>query len=160
VGKRRPIIVVSNRGPVTYHGSGSTREARRGGGGLVTALASLASHHRVTWIASAMSDGDREVALENGETGIEEHDRTGASYRLRFVAHEPAAYDLYYNVVANPTLWFIQHYLYDLVHQSTHGKGRLDQAWREGYVPVNRAFAEAVLDELARQPDAVVFFND
>ncbi len=161
MGKRRPIIVVSNRGPVTYHYvSGNTREAARGGGGLVTALASLASHHRVTWIASAMSDADREVALESGSAGIEERTHTGASYRLRFVAHEPAAYDWYYDVIANPTLWFLQHYLWYLVHQPTHGKGRLDQAWREGYVPVNYAFAEAVLDELAREPGAVVFFHD
>ena len=161
MGKRRPIIVVSNRGPVTYHyGSGKTREAARGGGGLVTALASLASHHRVTWIASAMSEADHEIALENGSEGIEEHARTGASYRLRFVAHEPVAYDLFYNVVANPTLWFIQHYLWDLVHEPRHDRGRLGQAWSEGYVPVNHAFAEAVLDELARAPDAVVFFHD
>jgi len=161
VGKRRPIIVVSNRGPVTYHyGPGNTREAARGGGGLVTALAGLASHHRVTWIASAMSDADRDIALESGSAGIEEHANTGASYRLRFVAHEPEAYDWFYNVVANPTLWFLQHYLWYLVHQPTHGKGRLDRAWREGYVPVNHAFAEAVLDELAREPDAVVFFHD
>ena len=113
----------------------------------MTALASLASHHRVTWIASAMSDGDREVALESGSAGIEEHARTGASYRLRFVVHEPAAFNWYYNVVANPTLWFVQHYLWDLIRRPAHDKGVLDQAWREGYVPVNHAFAEAVLEE-------------
>ena len=41
---RRPLIVVSNRGPVSYdrdeHGA---RIERRGGGGLVTALRGLAS---------------------------------------------------------------------------------------------------------------------
>ena len=35
--------------------------ARRGGGGLVTALRSLVEHHDVTWIASAMSEEDRVV---------------------------------------------------------------------------------------------------
>ena len=48
---RRKLIVVSNRGPVTYgRGSDGERVARRGGGGLVTALRSLVSHHDVVWI--------------------------------------------------------------------------------------------------------------
>ena len=38
----------------------------------------------------------------------------GAAYRLRLVAHDPAAYERFYNVVANPTLWFLQHYLWGL----------------------------------------------
>src|SRR5439155_12815595 len=38
---RRNLIVVSNRGPVTYTWSGGERVASRGGGGLVTALRSL-----------------------------------------------------------------------------------------------------------------------
>jgi len=33
-------------------------------------------------------------------------------------------------------------------------------AWSEGYVPVNRAFADAVIDELDRDADAAVFFHD
>ena len=54
---RRKLIVVSNRGPVTYaRGPAGERVARRGGGGLVTALRSLVSHHDVVWIASAISD--------------------------------------------------------------------------------------------------------
>ena len=57
--RRRKLIVVSNRGPVTYaRGTDGERVARRGGGGLVTALRSLVSHHDVTWIASAMTDED------------------------------------------------------------------------------------------------------
>ena len=64
---RRKLIVVSNRGPITYaRGAEGERLARRGGGGLVTALRSLVSHHDVTWIASAMSDEDRAVAVEAG----------------------------------------------------------------------------------------------
>src|SRR3982750_4583230 len=106
---RRKLIVVSNRGPVTYaRGPGGERVARRGGGGLVTALRSLVSHHDVTWVASAMSDEDRSVAAEADGAAIEERARDGSPYRLRLVAHDPAAYDWYYNVVANPTLWFLQ----------------------------------------------------
>ncbi|MEJ7718184.1 MAG: trehalose-6-phosphate synthase [Thermoleophilaceae bacterium] len=38
----------------------------------------------------------------------------GTPYRIRLVESDPDAYDGFYNVVANPLLWFIQHYLWDL----------------------------------------------
>jgi len=69
---RRKLIVVSNRGPITYvRGADGERVARRGGGGLVTALRSLVSHHDVTWIASAMTDEDRAIAIDAGGAAIE-----------------------------------------------------------------------------------------
>ena len=55
---------------------GGERIARRGGGGLVTALAPLVSHHDVTWVASAMTDEDRAVAAEAGGA-FEETGRNG-----------------------------------------------------------------------------------
>ncbi len=151
---RRKLIVVSNRGPISYASEGGERVARRGAGGLVTALAPLVSHHDVTWIASALSDEDAAVAAGGPQ---EETARDGARYRLRLVAHDPAAYDLYYNVVANPALWFVQHGLWDLKHEPERDLG---EAWEDGYVAVNRAFAAAVLEELEHDPDAVVFFHD
>jgi trehalose 6-phosphate synthase len=161
VGKRREIIIVSNRGPVTYQrGPEQTREAKRGGGGLVTALGGLAAHHDVTWIASAMSDVDRELVEESKGQAVEECLASGASYRLRLLAHDRSAYDQYYNVVANPTLWFVQHCLWDLVREPDYERSGLERAWREGYAPINAAFAEAAIEELSRRPEAIVFFND
>ena len=58
-----PLVLVSNRGPVTYQEDGSVK---RGTGGLVTALTGLASHRDAIWIASAMTDQDVEVAQEHG----------------------------------------------------------------------------------------------
>ncbi len=133
--------------------------ARRGGGGLVTALRSLVSSHEVTWIASAMTDEDRLVAAEAGGGAVEELARDGSPYRLRFVTHDESAYDWYYNVVSNPTLWFLQHYLWALARAPDVDHG-LHHAWAEGYVPVNEAFADAVVDELDAAPDSVVFFHD
>jgi trehalose 6-phosphate synthase len=157
---RRKLIVVSNRGPVAFaRDLGGDRVARRGGGGLVTALRSLVSHHDVTWIASAMSEEDRAVAEEAGDEAVEETASDGSAYRLRLVAHDPSAYDWYYNVVANPVLWFIQHYLWGLASAPDVDHG-LHHAWTEGYVAVNRNFAAAVLAELEREPDADVFFHD
>jgi len=158
--ERRRLIVVSNRGPSSFtRDEDGKRVARRGGGGLVTALRALVAHHDVTWIASAMTEEDRAVADEAGGEAIEELARDGSPYRLRLVAHDPAAYDWFYNVVANPTLWFLQHYLWELAHAPDIDAG-LHHAWNEGYVPVNRAFADATLAELEAQPDAAVFFHD
>jgi trehalose 6-phosphate synthase len=159
-GGRRKLIVVSNRGPVSYgRDNEGNRVARRGGGGLVTALRGLVAHHDVTWIASAMSDEDRAVAEEAGTEAVEETARDGSPYRVRLVAHDPIAYDRYYNVVSNPTLWFLQHSMWDLTRSPDIDLG-LHTAWFEGYVPVNESFAAAVLAELERDPDQAVFFHD
>ena len=56
------LVLVSNRGPVTF---GPDGEIRRGTGGLVTALIGLATHREVTWVASAMSDEDVAVSEQN-----------------------------------------------------------------------------------------------
>jgi trehalose 6-phosphate synthase len=157
---RRKLIIVSNRGPVSYAvGHDGEIHARRGGGGLVTALRSLVTQHDVTWIASVMSEGDRLMAERHGGEAFEEQARDGSSYRLRLVWHPLQAYDWYYNVVANPILWFAQHYLWDLQRSPDWDQG-LHNAWRNGYCAVNENFAQAVVAELERDPGATVFFHD
>ena len=54
-----PLVLVSNRGPVTFDAAG---EVQRGSGGVVTALIGLASHREAIWIASAMSEHDAVLA--------------------------------------------------------------------------------------------------
>jgi trehalose 6-phosphate synthase len=132
--------------------------AKRGGGGVVTALGGLLAHHDVTWVASAMTDEDTAVAAEHDGSFVEET-ANGASYRLRLVAHDPAAYHRFYNELANPTLWFLQHYLWGLGAAPDFGP-ELHEAWSDGYVPVNEALARAALEELEREPDSAVLFHD
>lgn len=132
--------------------------ARRGAGGVVTALAGLIAHHDVTWVANAMTEEDAALAADHGGSFVETT-REGSPYRLRLVAHDPAAYDRFYNRFANPTLWFLQHYLWDL-GRSPDFDPALYEAWRDGYVPVNEALAAAALEELEREPGAAVFFHD
>jgi trehalose 6-phosphate synthase len=157
---RRKLIVVSNRGPVTFsRGPNGERIARRGGGGLVTALRSLVSHHDVTWIASAMTDEDRVAVEEAGGAAVDESSRDGSPFRLRLVAHDEAAYDWFYNVVSNPMLWFLQHYLWELAYTPSLDLA-FQNAWDAGYRRVNEGFAEAVLEELEAEPSAAVFFHD
>ena len=100
----------------------------------------------MTWIANAMTDEDRVVAREEQRDTI-------------LLAQAPDAYARFYNVIANPTLWFVQHMLWDLGRTPDWDDARHD-AWTNGYVPVNAAIAEAVLAELEGRPDAAVFFQD
>jgi trehalose 6-phosphate synthase len=153
---RRKLIIVSNRGPVSYgRDAAGARIAKRGGGGLVTALRSLVSYHDVTWIASAMTEEDRSLA---GET-LEETARDGSPFRLHLIAHDKQAYDWFYNVVANPMLWFVQHSLWELPY-TPKVDAAFHRAWDEGYVVVNKGFAAAVMSELERTPEAAVYFHD
>jgi trehalose 6-phosphate synthase len=156
---RRKLLVVFNRAPVAYaRDPEGRRVARRGGGGVVTALGGLLAHHDVTWVASALTDEDRAVAAEQDGSFVEET-ADGASYRLRLVAHDPAVFDRFYNVLANPTLWFLQHYLWGLGSAPDFGP-ELHEAWSDGYVPVNEALAAAALEELERDPGAAILFQD
>lgn len=156
---RRKLIVVSNRAPISYgRGADGARSARRGGGGLVTALRPLISRHDVTWIASAMTDEDRAVAAEAGGGAFAETGGNGSTYRLRLVAHDEDDFDRFYNVFANPTIWFLQHHLWDLTRAPSHDPD-LHEAFAS-YAAVNENFAQAVLEELDEEADASVWFHD
>jgi trehalose 6-phosphate synthase len=160
VATKRKLIVVANRGPVSYARSPEGgRITKRGGGGLVTALRSLVAHHEVTWIGSAISGEDRAVAEEHAGDGFDETWRDGSPYRLRLVAHESRAYDGFYNVIANPLLWFLQHYMWGLGYAPDIDVA-VGEAWFDGYVSVNEGFASAIVAELDRRPDAAVFLHD
>lgn len=109
---RRTLTVVSNRGPIQYATDEGRRVARRGAGGLVSALRGLIGAHDVTWIACAITAEDHVVAAEQAGTATREEDAAGSAFRLRFADPDPADYAAMYRQVANPLLWFIQHRLY------------------------------------------------
>ncbi|MDQ6818172.1 MAG: trehalose-6-phosphate synthase, partial [Actinomycetota bacterium] len=151
-----PLILVSNRGPVTFEDDG---QLRRGTGGLVTALIGLASHREVTWIASAMTDAD--VAMSERARGkpfpVQAPD--GDEYSVKLVASDPDAYDRFYNIMANPMLWFIQHYLWDLSNAPDIRRNETE-AFEFGYNVVNEDLARAVLEELKDVSEPVVMVHD
>jgi trehalose 6-phosphate synthase len=153
-----PLVLVSNRGPVTYRQSDDGLVAERGGGGLVSALSGLTAHTEALWISAALSSGDVAMAERAGGRSFALPASENAT-RARFVVLDERAYDGYYNVIANPLLWFIQHYLWDLSNHPDIRAGEL-AAWDEGYVVVNDAFAAAVIDELDEGDDTVVMLHD
>ncbi len=151
-----PLVLVSNRGPVTFEPDG---EVRRGTGGLVTALTGLASHRKVTWIASAMTDED--VAVAEGHDGRPFPVRTpdGGDYSVKLVASDTDAYERFYNIIANPMLWFIQHYLWDLSNAPDIRRNETE-AFEFGYNAVNEDLARAVLEEIDGVQNPVVMVHD
>jgi trehalose 6-phosphate synthase len=154
------LVLVSNRGPASFNRDEDTGEitATRGGGGLVTALTGLVHHRDALWISSAMGDEDIEISRRHdGKTFDLELDDT--HYRIRLVESDPEAYDGFYNIIANPMLWFIQHYLWDLSNAPDVRSHEVD-AYENGYRVVNDDLAKAVLEEIEGQPDAVVMLHD
>ncbi|MDQ6820921.1 MAG: trehalose-6-phosphate synthase [Actinomycetota bacterium] len=151
-----PLVLVSNRGPVTF---GPDGEIKRGTGGLVTALIGLASHRDVTWIASAMTDQDVEAARQNDGRPFSVSAPGGGNYLVKLVASDPDAYDRFYNIIANPMLWFIQHYLWDLSNAPDIRRNETE-AFEFGYNVVNEDLARAVLEEIEGVENPVVMVND
>ncbi len=164
------LIVVSNRGPLSFSRDGSEWRASRGSGGLVTALAELGRIAPVTWVSTAMDPDDRAAgaALERGGRSPRS---AGATVRRLIAERMPdqdlelvladvsdEAYELHYATVSNPFLWFIQHRLYQLPYEP-RVDDRLVAAWRDGYRVVNEALARAAV-AAASGPRPVVMLQD
>jgi trehalose 6-phosphate synthase len=140
-----PLVVASNRGPVAFqHGADGRLTGERGSGGLVTALAGVLFESDATWLAAAMTDGDREVAAGGRSIDVE------PAGRAAFVDIEPSRYDGYYNGIANRVLWLLHHYLFDLAYLPAWD-AETRRIW-EDYREVNRTFAQRLHEERANQP--------
>lgn len=145
----RPLVIVSNRGPISFHrdASGALR-SRRGAGGLVSGIGPLVANTDTTWLAAAISEGDREAAAQ----GVVE----AAGFRVHLLALDPETYRLAYDVVSNEVLWFAHHGLWDLTRQPSFDS-TWPKAW-DAYRTINHAFADAVA---ADAPEgAVVLVQD
>jgi trehalose 6-phosphate synthase len=141
LGDRR-LIIATNRGPVTFtSGTSGALRPRRGSGGLVTALGQVGRHVPLTWIAAAMSEGDRRAAAD---PKLLREAAGGDDVRLRFATVERSVYEQAYNVIANPFLWFLQHQMWNLPEKPVIDASTM-RAWERGYVAMNDAFAKAVL---------------
>jgi trehalose 6-phosphate synthase len=139
-------IVVSNRGPLTF------RAAQDGdlvpvpaAGGLASSLYRLLAGSDTTWASVTMGTADRE-AVSKGLMHLEGLD-------LMPVLVDDETYRQAYDVVANSTLWYVHHHLFDLPNRP-----RFDRRWRQawdGYRAYNRAMADAV-SERAGDGDTVL----
>ena len=161
----RPLIMVSNRGPVqfTKEANGSF-SSRQGSGGLVTAVSTVLQENEAIWIAATMGSGDRarwQRALDDGQAFIAPEE-SNTHFRLRFVAPDEESYNKYYNVISNPLLWFLQHYLWDTPRAPDITHETWD-AWRNGYAKVNQLFAEEIVaacNNLEHDGEPIIMLQD
>jgi len=152
----RPLIIASNRGPVSIElDEGGKLEFQRGSGGLVTALTGLAQHVDATWISCGLTQEDI-----NWGTGYVPLSTDGGKIQVQFLAPDKDSYDGYYNVIANPLLWFLQHSMWDVPRAPIIDRNTW-QAWENGYKKVNRLFATAIIGQIGnRSSSAIVMLQD
>lgn len=138
-----PLVIVSNRAPVSFaRDESGALQARRGAGGLVVVLGPGAQRSGALWLA-ATTDFDVEAA-----------DVDGLHYQPVLV--DSSDYGAYYDVVANQTLWFCLHGLWDLSRQPRFDRYWWD-AWRR-FQAVNEQFAAAADAHAA--PGGTVLIQD
>lgn len=143
------VVVISNRGPLTFYATADGEvKGRRGAGGLVVTLGPGVQRAGALWLASAVSDADRDA----GALGLGKSE----GFALRGVEIEPERYQAYYDVVANGALWYVLHGLWDLPRRPRFDR-RWHQAW-DDYVAVNQRFAAAAAE--AAEPEATVLVQD
>ncbi|MFC7306405.1 trehalose-6-phosphate synthase [Streptomyces monticola] len=141
-----PILVASNRGPVSYSArEDGTFDTKRGGGGLVSGLSAIGPDAGALWVCSALSDDDREAVRRGvAEPGV------------RMLDIDAAVHADAYNGIANSVLWFVHHLLYQTPLEPVFGT-EFRRQWA-AYENYNRAFAEALAAEAA--PGAAVLVQD
>ncbi|GAA2425722.1 trehalose-6-phosphate synthase [Actinomadura vinacea] len=152
------VLVASNRGPVSFSLSDDgALTMRRGGGGLVSGLAGVtggADAPEVLWVCAALGDGDRAAARRAPDGRLDQagHDLGGAAVRMLDI---PAAtFQRAYNAVANSTLWFVHHLLYDTPN-APHFDARSRRDW-QSYEAYNAAFADALARDAAPGAKAAI----
>ena len=147
------VVLVSNRGPVSFIEGDEGFSFKKGAGGLAGAMDPVARElgEEAVWIAAATSETDRK-ALAAGEV---EQLPEELGYRVRLLDLDPDVYSRYYDVVSNRMLWFAHHCLWDELEIGEFGRHE-QEAWESAYVPVNEVFASAVLEE-ADAEDLILF---
>jgi len=152
------VLVASNRGPLSFTvAPDGSLSARRGGGGLVSGLmpglSSLADRAEVLWICAALSHADRAAARhdpDGRQFGIETGGPSGGRTAVRALDIPADTFHSAYNAVANATLWFVHHMLFDTPVQPRFGPA-FRRDWRS-YVAYNEAFARALAAGVTAAP--------
>src|SRR5580693_7529357 len=138
------VLIASNRGPVSFAvGEDGSLVARRGAGGLVSGLSSVRDHADVLWVCAALSDADR-TAARSAPDGCLDADLTPGKSAVRMLDIPAATFQRAYNSVANSTLWFVHHMLFDTPNQPAFGLG-FRREW-ESFRAYNAAFADALAE--------------
>jgi trehalose 6-phosphate synthase len=141
------VLLASNRGPVSWVETATGElEARRGGGGLVSALGSLELGSGVHWVCAAITEADRR-AVRSGAADLP---------GVTLVDIDPVTFERAYNGVANGLLWFTSHLLWSLPSTPTFDE-RTHREWA-AYAVYSQTFVAALAAHAA--PGAMVLVQD
>ena len=154
------VLIASNRGPVSFTlGEDGKLTSRRGGGGMVSGLSALAGRAEVLWVCAALNDADRAAAraapdgrldVSLSADGAGSHGPAAAAWpggpesTVRMLDIPAPVFDRAYNGVANSTLWFIHHLLYDTPNRPLFGLA-FRREW-ESFRTYSAAFADALAE--------------
>ncbi len=149
------VVLVSNRGPVSFVQTQEGFATKHGAGGLAGALDPVARRlgDRAVWIAATTSESDRKALAAGAADGLAEQ----LGYPVYLLDIDPESYAGYYDMVSNRMLWFANHCLWDELNIREFGEPEL-AAWTNAYLPVNRCFAEAVAEVAGKH--GLVLFQD
>jgi trehalose 6-phosphate synthase len=146
------VLVASNRGPISFHlGEDGQLSGRRGGGGMVSGLLNVASQADLLWVCAALSEADRKAvrAARGGLLELDGRGGAGGGSAVQMLDIPPDTFDRAYNGIANSTLWFVHHMLYNLPGQPRFGP-EFSRDW-ESFRAYNQAFAMALAGASADQ---------
>ncbi|HZD60643.1 MAG TPA: trehalose-6-phosphate synthase [Anaerolineae bacterium] len=153
----RSIILVSNRGPVEFRRDESGElEVRRGGGGLISAMTAVSEEAQATWISAAMTDTEYSIAQDGSILNFPEEDPL---YQIRLIDIPKIIYNRYYNIISNPLLWFVHHYMWNFAEDPSI-TAEVHRAWHEGYVIANKLFAKAAIEESVKHSSPLIMLQD
>jgi trehalose 6-phosphate synthase len=151
----RGVLVASNRGPLSLvAGGGGREEIRRGGGGLVSGVSSALASAGGLWICAALNDRERAAARRAGTGTLADAGFDTGDLEVRMLPLDVSTFNRAYNGVANSTVWFVNHMLFD-----TPNRPVFDAGWRRlwaAYERYNDAFAAALADEAAPAAKAMI----
>jgi trehalose-6-phosphate synthase/HAMP domain-containing protein len=145
----RPLVVVSNREPVSHVWRGGQIHVQAPASGLVTAMDPVMRACGGVWVAHGSGDADRETADTRGRLGVPVDE---PRYTLRRVWLTKEEEQGYYAGFSNEGLWPLCH----IVH--VRPTFRPDD-WSY-YLEVNQKFADTVLDQIKDAEAPLVLIQD
>jgi len=145
----RPLVVVSNREPLSHVWKDGSIQVITPASGLVTAMDPVMRACGGVWVAQASGDADRDTADARGRLRVPPDDPRFTLRRVWLTPEEDAGY--YYGF-SNEGLWPLCH----IVHNRPLFR---PEDWAQ-YRTVNEKFASAVLEEIAGTESPMVLIQD
>jgi len=144
------LLVVANRGPTVLVDAAGEFRMGPSAGGLAPSFLRALKGSGARWVAAALSDAERQAA----RSGVPPEVAGGID--LSFVELDHDVFAAAYNVIANGTLWFLFHEMFDAPRRPV-----FDRHWHEAWARFHD-YTRAFSDEVARTASqgATVVVND